>query len=296
VATGINNRGWIVGSSEFVNTTGYSHAVLWRNGRIFDLGSLAGPTGFSSGSAINSRGEIVGYSSTVEGEYHAFLWRGRRMIDLGTLGGTFAMATAINDRGEIVGYSSTVEGEYHAFLWRGRRMIDLGTAEGWFFGQASGINNRGLIVGDSGGPVVWRRGGPTLLPLIPGRIRGAATGVNDRGDIVGYQGFATGHAIQRATIWRHGVPTELGFEDGVSVARDINNKGQIVGWKESVPWVSWGAFLWQRGRVTDLPSLTGVAGSAYAINDRGEIVGDSPIPDDSFGYTHAVRWRVTDAA
>jgi probable HAF family extracellular repeat protein len=78
-AFGINNRGQAVGGSGVcANTTpppyvGSPHAVLWeRDGTPKDLGSLGGP--FSAASAINSRGDVSGTSSTPDGTPRSFLW------------------------------------------------------------------------------------------------------------------------------------------------------------------------------------------------------------------------------
>ena len=212
-----------------------------------------------------------------------------RVIDLGTLGGSSAAATSINDRGVVVGYSSTPTGEVHAFQWRRGRMTDLGTVEGQSFSTAEAVNNRGQIVGESGGPVVWRRGAPTRLQLPGGAEYGSALDNNDRGNIVGYAGFPSGRTINRAVIWRHGIPTDL--ETGFSQATGVNDRGQIVGWRQPIPFESSEPFLWERGRVTTLESLTGTGGLPAAINNRGEIVGSSPVPGDSFGIVHAVVWR-----
>jgi hypothetical protein len=41
------------------------------------------------------------------------------------------------------------------------------------------------VVGESGGPVVWRRGVPARLRQVPGAEFGSALDTNDRGDIAG---------------------------------------------------------------------------------------------------------------
>ena len=118
-----------------------------------DLGTLGGTD--SSATAINDRGEIVGYSTTATSDRHAFLWRRGEMIDLGTLGGIDSFAVAINNRGQVVGRSDSVmaypDTSYwrsHAFLWQDGQMTDLGTLGGRNSG-AEGINDVGQIVGYS---------------------------------------------------------------------------------------------------------------------------------------------------
>ena len=80
-----------------------------------------------------------------------------------------------------------------------------------------------------------------------------------------------------------------------SSAVDINERGQIVGSSYSAT-ISYGqlgagehAFLWQNGRMRDLGTLgrTPPTSDAVAINDRGEIIGNSP----STGDWRAFLWR-----
>jgi probable HAF family extracellular repeat protein len=72
-AAGINIHGQVVGQS--ATTAGASHAFLWEEGHMRDLGTLGGA--YSSAAAINDHGQIVGESLTADGAYHAALWVGK---------------------------------------------------------------------------------------------------------------------------------------------------------------------------------------------------------------------------
>jgi probable HAF family extracellular repeat protein len=115
-----------------------------------DLGTLPGDT-HSDAFSINTRGEVVGYSSGPVGA-RAFLWtRSGGMEDLGTLpGGDFSRALSINDRGEVVGTSDTSLGA-RAFLWtRSGGMQDLNTmipaGNDFILFEAVGVNDLGMIL------------------------------------------------------------------------------------------------------------------------------------------------------
>lgn len=141
VATDINESGHVVGNC-------WPRAVMWYKGGVvaLDVGGT-----YSGAAAINSSGQVVGYSSSVG----AFLWDNGETQPLPTLGGR-SSARDINDAGQIVGSSWTSTGEPHAVLWDRDRMIDLGP--GW----ASAINNQGWIIGRATRPngdnelVLWK--------------------------------------------------------------------------------------------------------------------------------------------
>lgn len=178
VVVGINQTGDIVGTATV--STGFdniSHAFLYHNGKMTDLGTLPGYAS-SSAQAINDQGQITGYVQQDGFDYpldhHAFLWQNGVMKELGTLPGfKDSVGTAINSRGDIVGDAmslpriqnlvheflhdhlsigtSSDELPSRPFLYTAGKMQDLNDTlpanSGWVLESASGINDRGQIVG-----------------------------------------------------------------------------------------------------------------------------------------------------
>ena len=68
-ANDVNNRGQVVG---VIGTFAVGQAFIWQNGILTRLPDLGG--GESSATALNERGQVVGYSRTVSGELHAVMW------------------------------------------------------------------------------------------------------------------------------------------------------------------------------------------------------------------------------
>jgi probable HAF family extracellular repeat protein len=273
-ASAINDRGVVVGYSSSMSGT---HAFVWRRGRMTDLGTLDGRNSIATD--VNNHGVVVG-SSDVAGATHAFVWRHGRMTDLGTLGGTASRAAAVNDRGEVVGESTTAGGNFHAFVWRHGRMHDLGTLDDGY-SVAFDVNDSGRIVGRASVDgmnavaVQWRRGTPRRLTA----DYATATGINGRGQIVGYSA-----GDFRSFVWYRGRLTELATVPGAtfSVAEAINDAGTVVGFSDYSAW------FWRRGEISVLPQLVSTSG-ARDINNRGQIVGYGST-DQTGGNYHAVLW------
>jgi probable HAF family extracellular repeat protein len=147
LAQGINDLGQIVGWSQLAG--GSVRATLWQSGSIIDLGSAGD---YSSATAINNKGQVVG-SSTGPANARAFMWDQGRMINLGTLGqGGDSVAYDINDLGIVVGEYNFQPGVTRGFVWYLGEMFDLtallhDSSPGWTVTHARSINEDGQIAG-----------------------------------------------------------------------------------------------------------------------------------------------------
>ncbi len=249
-------------------------AVLWRNGKIIDLGTLP-EGGYESGAqAVNSSGQVVGwalntipdpyffvgFSSAIYDYYQpiypyqerAFFWEDGVMQDLGTLGtGNDALATAINERGQVIGISYTSS-----------------TAN-----QVTNINC-GMGPMPTVDPFLWdKHSGMIDLGTLGGTC-GAAAWINSRGQIVGFSDLA-GDQKSHTFLWsKQNGMQDLGTLGGSSSGPSmINDGGEVVG-ESLLPGDTQGnAFLWKNGTMYDLGSLDGCA-AALGINARSQVVGN----------------------
>jgi probable HAF family extracellular repeat protein len=278
-ATAINAAGHVVVGTN--RTNGDASSLLYDGNSVTDIGTLGGWK--TTGYAINDSGQVVGLSYLPGGEqYRAFLYDGKTMKNLGTLGGNASVALAINKNGLVVGWSRDARGTAHAFLHDGRTMKDLGTLGGRT-SEARGINDAGLVVGGAMLP-----GNHTHAFLYDGikmndlgvlstdrSTLSDAWAVNKSGQIVGDS--ATNEGRRNAFLYRDGTMRDIGSGRGLgSTAHAINLVGQVVG--EFFTESGNHAFVYSKDRMVDLntliPQKSGwVLRVAYAINDRGQIVG-----------------------
>jgi probable HAF family extracellular repeat protein len=310
-AFGINAGAEVVGRSALPNPVPTSgcpprrrcvtypeHAYLYQSGTMTDLGTLGGI--FSWGTAVNTAGDVAGYSTLSNGTYHAFLVHNGRMTDLGSLTASGASeAYGINDFREVVGYSNVVtnSGSYgqHAFLYSGGKLTDLGTL-GSDYSFANGINNLHQVVGGSDlangstHAFLYANGVMKDLGTLGGQ-QSTAYAINDAGQVVGWAHTAS--EATHAFLYSGGRMIDLGAYNIDTVAEAINGSGTIVGQTYGVGASGatfYHAFIYSGGRFQDLngliaPGFGWVLTDATGINDSGQIVCDGYNPAN--GQTHA---------
>lgn len=129
-----------------------------------------------------------------------------------------------------------------------------------------------------------------VLDAPPGYNWSVATGVNDRGDVVGVA-VNDGPAARprHAFLYSAGQSRDLGTLGGAwSTAAAINNSGQVIGMTANAAGQS-RAFLYDGGRMTDLSSKVpgGFAIEPRAINARGDITGTWVIDGEPRAFLYA---------
>src|ERR1022692_2010712 len=287
----INTIGQVAGYARFANFNAHGFKWTERTGLI-DLGSIPPKKNFSVAEAINSFGDVVGYSDYNQYlEQHGVLWSHGTFTDLGALnGGTDSQANGVNDLGQIAGWSNG-NGEPHAMLWSKQGgWQDLGTLPGGYYSQGIAINVEGELVGFSNAAdgawhgFLWNPvAGMQELPSLPNAASsGGANGVNNLGQAVAGSG-------SDVVLWQNDknhTAVNLGTlpGQGWGTAFAINDLGAVVGWSGFI------AFLWtpengMQDLNTLIPSNSGwVLSTANGINARGQIVGQGTINGEQHGF------------
>jgi len=167
------------------------------------------------------------------------------------------------------------------------------------------INDQGVITGisDLEGPVftvatVWIDGRATSLGIFPGDHISDAYATNLSGQTVGTSTYIEHfhdliYFYPTAVLFENGGITELetliqsGQNWELLSAADINDGGQIIGSGRDLDTETPISYLFEEGIATELGTLGGYATTPYAINNAGEIVGQSWT---SGGQNHAFIW------
>jgi probable HAF family extracellular repeat protein len=209
-ASAINNRGEAVGYAEdgAVDSTcpaGTTNnridlSALWVNGKAEAL-PLVGSDVDAVAWGINDQGQAVGYSGNCTTAIHAVMWKDKTAFVLQDLGGTGSnFGYAISNRGQIAGEVGSADGTtFYAAVWQSGAdgaVTNIGVLPGDFAAFATGINNRGQVVGNNfdsnfnwSHGFIWPDGVMTdlntLIPADSNLFIISASNINDRGQISG---------------------------------------------------------------------------------------------------------------
>jgi probable HAF family extracellular repeat protein len=343
-AAAINDLGWIAGDSNLAGDQA-QNAVLWVYGYPVNLGTLGGPNSSVLWPGLNNEGQVVGISDTAATDPNgeswscgaflpgshaghtcvAFFWQRGRMTALPTLGGNNGFGTGINNRGQAVGWAETPVHDttcnppqvlqFEAVVWgprgQSQQLPPYSTDPD---GAATGINDRGQVVGISGicqnavgnrtaiHALLWQSGTPTDLGNLGGMAWNTPMALNNRGQIVGFsdlRGDDNGNNPNfHAFLWSSPGPMQdlnTLAGDAISEALGIDEQGQIVGVSYAAGFANPRAFIYQNGAMTDLNTLIQSNSPLYLqaaqeINNSGVIVGQGCVPGNCSGSSPSIAF------
>jgi probable HAF family extracellular repeat protein len=285
------------------------HAKLHRY-KLVDIGTLGGPgssvpivfyeiNGTAGARAVSNHGTVAGTADTGTTDPrcylddcfypNAFQWQNGVLTSLGALpGGLGSAVNWISGKGLIAGNSENGDTDpmngfpvLHAVLWQDEQITDLGTLPGGHESLAWAVNNRGRVVGFA------TNGTPDPYSYFYFQILGSSTGTQGR-----------------AFLWdkQNGLQ-DLGTLGGPDAwAGLVNERGQIAG----ISYTSYTAnanngtcapnapgqdpFFWERDTgMIDVGTLGGTCGIANALNNRGQVAGQSYLAGNL--TAHAFLWQ-----
>lgn len=228
-----------------------------------------------------------------------------QLIELQKPEGYYARGEGLDESGAVVGNTGPTTFEFsYPVVWQNG--VPTALAEPGLFGGAYSINESGAIIGTlqtterglTSHATIWNGGEPMFIE--PPLTLGYGEDINDAGEACGfYQEPSEPFWRPVAYRWVAGTLTTLPETPGArgSVAKAINNGGDVAGWIESpivradssLPPVAHIAALWRDGALTLLGDIPdgGSYSQAWEINDSGVAVGYAY---DSSGVIYAVRW------
>jgi uncharacterized membrane protein len=261
---------------------GPAHAVLWRDGRIIDLGTAVDGAGAFD---VNRSGVAVG--QRLEGGVTRMpaMWRAGQSVALALPpGATGGAANGVNDAGLVVG-EAYVAGATHAVVWSADdpgQVIDLGTG-GSRLGRLNGVSESGVLAGETfgNGPATALTGTVADgLRTLAGTAAGSATNATAASGrfVVGFERLPsagpTRPESRNVLLWDAGSPRVIAhgeFPADTQFPTAVNPAGLVAGLSFD------GGLVWQGTVQTRLPATNGNTHltAAYAVSDDGRVGGHS---------------------
>jgi probable HAF family extracellular repeat protein len=157
-------------------------------------------------------------------------------------------------------------------------ITDLGTISGKGNSSATGINNKGHVIGeaDAGAPDnAFLYSGGQLYQVAKADVSSGALGINDRGEAVGFIIGDDSNLTLHGFLYNKGQTHDF-LSLGINVVSAINNSGLMVGESTAIshPAV---LFRYHQGQIVLLATLPGQALFAlgpvgsFAINNHGQV-------------------------
>jgi probable HAF family extracellular repeat protein len=221
-AAGVNASGEIVGEVNHGGTPSVSEAYSIINGNFQLIGIPQGDTS-SAALAVNSSGEIAGFSGT-KSTGHGFTYSSGTFTILDPLpGDADSVATAINNQGNVVGISASAGAGYTS---EQAQLVALASGlDGEFAGQALAVHSKAFF---------YNAATQSLSNL--GSFGGNSTiaeAINNSNDIVGFSTDASGNfsAFLDTGSGMVNLNSLIPAASGWTLlsAEDINDNGDIVG-------------------------------------------------------------------
>jgi probable HAF family extracellular repeat protein len=236
-----------------------------------------------------------------------FSGSGSNNIDLDIVGvnPTVGEARGINDSGQIIGWAEPLSGgRVESILYALTSKTNLGDLcdSSSSASEAQAINNFGTVVGFADDCYFTPQGcrfsglGNNNVSLggLGSSLSGVAYAINASGQTVGYCD-RNDIGFEHATLFNGANNVDLGTLGGnaSSLAYGINDEGQIVGTCTVSNGSAFHATLFSGTGINnlDLGTLGGVNSHAYAVNNHGEIVGNSYPATNNNSVYHAFIYK-----
>lgn len=244
---------------------------------------------------LNERGQAAFASYGFDGIRNGF-FDGERVHNIGSLGGRYTRVQGLNKRGVVVGESEDGEQRSNllAFSWTvadGMRALP-----GTSVSSANAINDRGYIAGYTSAPGISARairwnphGNITALGPVPHSLS-QAFAINQKGITTDFSDLASGKI--HATVWdRAGILTDLGTLGGdFAFGMHINDSNAVAGESLDAANERLIGFFWSRDSgMVPINVEGGGARTVVGMNNRGEVVGDTLVGEQSVAYQWSLK-------
>jgi probable HAF family extracellular repeat protein len=192
----VNRKGIVVGDA--TTASAVSHAFVWRNGALIDVGANPFFSQYSAAVDVNDQGDAIGVFSLPGDRTGGFLWQdgaitrvARGSVEPDVVQPELIIFTGFNVKGQFsaILYLSDENGNtfQHAMFYDGTQMLDL--SGGAPYSQAAGLNDDGEVTlwffdgNTTGGSAVWKNGQLRQFPLNEPNVLTQSVAINSAGHV-----------------------------------------------------------------------------------------------------------------